>query len=135
MTMMPPAQAEDALGHLARRFAHWRQGRTTPRGRIPKPLWEQAVSLTQVLPLSRVAKQLGLGSHALKKRGGGKPHTAGSAALPTPLNFVEVSPASVWRPSTTEVEIHRTDGARLRLTYGEANPALAPLVKTFLESC
>jgi hypothetical protein len=47
---------------------------------------------------------------------------------------VEVSTAAVWPPSTTEVEVHRADGARLRLTYGEANSALVPLVQTFLES-
>lgn len=134
MTMLPPSHAEDELGQVAKRFAHWRQGRTTPRGRIPKPLWAQAVALTQVLPLSLVAKRLGLGPQALKKRGGGKPAAAGVTTLPASLNFVEVAASSVWRPSTTEVEVHRVDGARLRLTYGEANPALAPLVKTFLES-
>lgn len=134
MTMLPPSHTEDALGHLAQRFAQWRHGRTTPRGRIPQPLWEQAVALTRVLPLSQVAKRLGLGPQALKKRGGGKSGAAGGAALPAPLNFVEVAASAVWRPSTTEVEVHRTDGARLRLTYGEATPALASLLQTFLES-
>jgi hypothetical protein len=56
-----------------------------------------------VLPLARVAKRLGLGPQALKKRGGGKP-AAGGAALPAPLHFVEVPPPA-WRVPTAEVEV------------------------------
>ena len=46
--------------------------------------------------------------------------------------FVEVAP--VWRTPATEVEIHRPDGARLRITYSELSPTLVPLLQTFLES-
>jgi len=133
MTTLPPAHAEDALGHLAQQFAQWRHSRTTPRGRIPKPLWVQAIALSHVLPLARVAKQLGLGPQALKRRGGGQ-----AAAVPAPrpasLNFVEVN-AATWRAPTAEVEVQRVDGARMRLTYHKATPALAPLLQAFLESC
>ena len=59
MTTLPPAHAEDTLKDLAQQFARWRASRTTPRGRIPQPLWAQAVALSHVLPLARVAKQLG----------------------------------------------------------------------------
>lgn len=79
MTRLPSAQAEDALINLAQQFAQWRQSRTTPRGRIPKPLWAQAIALSQVLPLARVAKRLGLGPQALRRRGGGKAAAAGPA--------------------------------------------------------
>ena len=41
MSLVSSAQAEEALTHLTHQFAQWRQGRTTPRGRIPKPLWLQ----------------------------------------------------------------------------------------------
>jgi hypothetical protein len=132
MTMLPPAQAEDQLNHLAQQLAQWRQSRTTPRGRIPKPLWAQAIALTHVLPLARVAKQLGLTPHALKRRGGGTA-AAVPATLPPSLHFVEVPPPA-WRAPTAEVEVQRADGARLRLTYHETTPALAPLLQTFLES-
>jgi hypothetical protein len=125
-------QAEDQLSHLAQQFAQWRQSRTTARGRIPKPLWAQAIALARVLPLARVAKRLGLGPQALKRRGGGQ-----AAVVPTPcpasLNFVEVN-AAVWHTPTAEVEVQRADGTRMRLTYSEANPALAPLLQTFLET-
>jgi hypothetical protein len=132
MTTLSPAPAEDTLKHLAQQFAHWRQSRTTPRGRIPQPLWTQAVALSQRLPLTRVAKQLGLTPQALKRR-----RESQAAAIPTPppasLHFVEVS-APAWRAPTAEVEVQRTDGARLRITYSESSPALGPLLQTFLAS-
>jgi transposase-like protein len=133
MTLLPPAQVEEQLSHVAQQFAQWRQSRTTPRGRIPKPLWAQAIALTQQLPLARVAKQLGLTPQALKRRR----DAAGRALAATPPppfpHFVEV-PALPWRTPTTEVEIQRVDGTRLRITYSETSPALAPLLQTFLES-
>jgi len=132
MTLLPPTQAEEQLSHLVQQFTQWRQSRITPRGRIPTPLWAQAIALSQVLPLARVAKQLGLTPHTLKRRGGGTV-TAVTAPRPAAVNFVEVN-AAVWRTPTAEVEVQRTDGARLRITYGEATPALAPLLQTFLET-
>jgi hypothetical protein len=133
MTMAPPAHAEDKLAHVAQRFAQWRRGRRTPRGRIPPPLWAQAVALTRELPLTRVAKRLRLCPTKLKKRGAGTPAAVVGPALSAPLHFVEVAPAALGHPPTTEVEVQRADGARLRLTYREANSALVPLVQTFLE--
>jgi hypothetical protein len=132
MSLLSPAQAEEALTHLTHQFAQWRQSRTTPRGRIPKPLWAQAITLAQVLPCARVATQLGLTLHALKRRR----DATGSALAPTPPpcapHFVEV--AAAWRPPTTEVEVQRPDGTRLRITYSETSPTLTPLLQTFLET-
>src|SRR5262249_51271541 len=131
MTLLPPAQVEEQLSHVAQQFAQWRQSRTTPRGRIPKPLWAQAIALSQRLPLTRVAKQLGLTPGTLKRRGGGK---AVAAMLPPPPSFpqfVEVN-ATAWRMPTAEVEVQRADGARMRITYSESSPAVAPLLQTFL---
>jgi hypothetical protein len=34
---------------------------------------------------------------------------------------------------TAEVEVQRPDGTRLRITYSEAAPALAPLRQAFLK--
>jgi hypothetical protein len=132
MRIVSPAHAEEALTHLTHQFAQWRQSRTTPRGRVPKPLWAQAVTLAQVLPSARVAKQLGLTPQALKRR------REATGATPAPIpparapHFVEVTPA--WRVPTAEVEVQRVDGARLRITYHETSPALVPLLQTFLES-
>jgi hypothetical protein len=132
MSLVSPAQAEEALSHLTHQFTQWRQSRTTPRGRIPKPLWAQAVTLAQVLPCARVAKQLGLTPQALKRR---RDALSRPPALTPSLHaphFVEV--AAAWRLPTTEVEVQRPDGARFRITYSEAVPALVPLLQTFLES-
>ena len=132
MQPLSPAQGEEALIHLTHHFAQWRQSRRTPRGRIPQELWAQAVALTATLPVTRVAHQLGLTPHALKKR-----RAAGNglaAPLPSPHvpHFIEV--AAAWRTPATEVEIQRPDGVRLRITYRDASPTLVPLLQTFLES-
>jgi hypothetical protein len=130
MPQLSPAQAEEALTHLTQQFAQWRQSRTTPRGRIPKPLWAQTVTLAHVLPCARVAKQLGLTPQALKRRR----DATGNALASTPFSqvphFVEV--AAAWHTPTTEVEVQRPDGTRLRILYHEAAPALVPLLQTFL---
>jgi len=131
MPPFSPAQAEEALLHLAHQFAQWRQSRTTPRGRIPQSLWAQAVTLVQVLPCTRVARHLGLTPHALKRRRDAL-RTVLTPPLATAPQFVEV--AAAWRSPTTEVEIPRPDGARLRITYSAASPALVPLLQTFLEA-
>jgi hypothetical protein len=132
MTLLVPTQAEEHLSHLAQQFAQWRQNRTNPRGsRIPEPLWAEALRLAQVLPLTRVARHLGLKPHALKRRCGdhGKPRVT---ARPLHAAFVEVT-ADAGHAATAEVEGHRPDGTRLRIAYHAAAPALAPLLQTFLE--
>jgi hypothetical protein len=134
MKPMTASYAEDELTQLANRFAHWRQSRATRRARIPQALWDQAVSLTAVLPTSRVAKRLGLCPNDLKKRCGAPPATPAPEALPTSLSFVEVSAASSWLATSAEVELHKPDGTRMRIAYHEPQPSLAALVRTFLET-
>jgi hypothetical protein len=131
MLTMPDIQAEAALQQLAEQFSQWRQSRRTPRGpRIPDTLWTEAVRLVQVLPHSQVAKALGLKPHALKRR------CAVMDGTPTPSpsapRFVEVT--APWSRSTTEVEIQRPDGVRLRITYSDHSPTLLSLLQTFLEA-
>jgi transposase-like protein len=132
MQPLSPAQAEEVLTQLTHHFAQWRQSRRTLRGRIPQALWAQAVALTATLSVTRVAKQLGLTPQALKRRRAALNGLPALTSLPASSHFVEVTAA--WRTPTTEVEVQRTDGTRLRITYSEASPALAPLLQTFLES-
>jgi hypothetical protein len=131
LSLLSPAQAEEALSHLTHQFTHWRQSRTTPRGRIPKSLWAQAVTLALSLSCTRVAKQLGLTPQALKRRRDALSRTPALTPPPQAPHFVEVTAA--WRPPTTEVEVQRPDGTRMRITYSEAAPLLVPLLHTFLE--
>jgi len=133
MTLLSPAQAEAHLRDVTQQFAQWRQSRANPRGsRIPELLWTEALTLAEVLPLTRVARQLGLKPHTLKRRRGDPARPAVSAHPQRPAPFVEVT-AEAWRPATAEVEVQRPDGARLRIAYHDAAPALAPLLQTFLE--
>jgi hypothetical protein len=134
MTFPSPPQVEGHLQEVAEQFAQWRQSRANPRGsRIPESLWAEALTLAEVLPPTRVARSLKLKPHALKRRRGdhGRPPVSPRPS-PSPA-FVEVTAAP--RPmGTTEVDIQRPDGARLRIRYSEAVPAaLAAVVHTFLE--
>ena len=133
MTLLPSTQVEEQLSHVTQQFAQWRARRTTPRGRIPKPLWAQAIALTQQLPLTRVAKQLGLTPQVLKRRREATRTVAVPPPLPGAPHFVEVQ-TPAWRPPTAEVEVQRADGTRLRITYSDSAPALVPLLQTFLET-
>jgi hypothetical protein len=131
MLTTPDSAAEVALQQLVEQFSQWRQRRRTPYGpRIPQALWTEAVRLAQRLPLTRVAKALHLKPHALKRRSsmGTTPAPPSVRELP----FVEVA-LGAPRPATTEVEIQRPDGTRLRITYRDTAPGLASLVQTFLE--
>jgi hypothetical protein len=134
MKPMTASHAEDELTPLANRFAHWRQSRATRRARIPQALWDQAVSLTAVLPTSRVAKRLGLCPNDLKKRCCAPPAAPAPETLPTTLSFVEVTTASSWLVTSAEVELHKADGTRMRIAYHEPQPPLVALVRTFLET-
>jgi hypothetical protein len=133
MTRLPLAQVEEHLDHVTQQFAQWRANRSTPRGRIPPPLWAQAIVFTQHLPLPRVAKQLGLTPQVLKRRRDETRTVVGAPPAPSPPHFVEVQ-TSAWRRSTAEVEVQRADGTRLRITYSDSMPALVPLLQTVLET-
>ena len=132
MQPLSPAQAEEALTHLTHHFAQWRQSRSTPRGRIPHWLWAHAVALTSTLSVTRVANQLGLTPHALKRRREALNGTPAPTPPPQAPHFVEV--AAAWRSPTTEVEIQRPDGTRLRIMYRDASPVLLPVLQTFLDA-
>lgn len=123
------------LNELIQRFAHWRQNRPSPKARIPKELWHDAVSLTLTsnLSVSRVAKELGLCSSDLKK------HCPASASLPRtgtpnpPIHFVDVTPSSAWLSPTVEVDLKRLDGAQLHVAYYGESSQVADVVRCFLE--
>lgn len=136
MHPMPSTHAEQQLAQLANRFDHWRQSRTTRFERIPPPLWEQAILLSQVLPLAQVAKRLRLRGSDLKKRCTAHQTTAARETSPAALDFVEVTATPSWPfPAlSTELELHRADGAQLRIRSHEPQFPLAALVRTFLET-
>jgi hypothetical protein len=135
MKSIPPAQAAHQLTTVADRFDAWRQTRTTRAVPIPHDLWEQAIALTALFPITRVARRIRVSGGELKKRHAAH-HAAQSAPTSTTLGFVEVTTPPVWpRPTAgTEIEIHRPDGTRLRISSHEPQPPLMALVRTFLET-
>ncbi len=133
MTRLPLAQVEEHLHHVTQQFAQWRTSRATPRGRIPQPLWTQAIALTEHFPLTRVAKQLGLTPQVLKRRRDATRPGAVAPPAPCPPHFVE-GQTPAWRASTAEVEVQRTDGTGLRITLSDSVSALVPWLQTFLET-
>ena len=133
MKIETPLHTEHQLDQLAGQFEHWRQTRSHRGERIPQPLWDQAAALARVLPRTRVAQHLRLSAKDLKT------HMAAelefnATASPMAPGFVEVPPATVTlqAPPTTEIELQRKDGARLRLHAPETS--LSTIVQSFLEA-
>ena len=135
MKTMAPTHAEQQLTHVADRFDHWRQTRTTPAEPIPPSLWEQAIAFTTTFSIARVATRLRVSGGELKKRCAAH-HAPAVEPSSTALGFVALAAPPAWPVPTlsTEVELQRTDGARLRMHYHEPQPPLVALVRTFLET-
>jgi hypothetical protein len=134
MTKNGTLSADHALRALAVRFAHWRRTRAVPHARIPAALWDQAATLSTVLPLTRVAQTLHLSRGALKAHRLAAGKGRSPQAPPVAHGFVEVTAAPTWPggPSGVEVAVTRPDGSQLRIHYREAAPPLAPLLQAFL---
>ena len=136
MKTISPAQTEHQLTQVANCFDVWRQTRPTRAEPIPQHLWEQAIALTTLLPITYVARRLRVSGGELKKRCAAH-HAAQSApASTTALSFVEVTATPAWPSPTsgTDIELHRPDGARLRIHTQESQLPLIAVIRTFLET-
>jgi hypothetical protein len=135
MSLLSKSPGETQLAELMDRFDHWRQSRTTRGEPIPDSLWEQAVSLTRLLPLSRVAKRLRLNRQELKKRCGQhqpqQPDTPDRLSVP---DFIEVKPEPTWLSAGIDIHLERPDGTRLHIHFHEPEPPLVAVIQTFLEA-
>ena len=134
MTITTPLHVDHQLDQLAAQFAHWRQTRTHPYGRIPQALWDHAVALAATLPPSRVAKQVRVRLMDLKKQMATR-HEAPTAVSPLPLGFVEVPsvPSGPQPTGATQIELSRADGTRLCIHTPMATLPLEALVRAFVE--
>ncbi len=132
MLVSEDTQAENVLRDLIARFEDWRQNRSTPYERIPQPLWEQAASLSIVLPVSRVAKALRLSHNDLKKHR--ETYRARQPSDPTPpaLHFVELADSGAGQGYA--IELQRPDGARMQIQCPEPPAPLSEWVRLFLGS-
>jgi hypothetical protein len=136
MAIKTVSQAEQALAELAERFTHWRQSRASLHERIPAPLWDQAVALSQVLPNGQVAKALRLSATDLKNRRLAQQASVPPQAPESDPQFIDVTPATAgWSagPSATQVELERPDGLRMRIRCGAGSEELGELVRVFVE--
>ena len=87
-----PAHAEHQRTHVADCFDTWRQTRPTRAAPSPPHIWEQAIALTELFPLTHVARRVRVSGGVLKKRCAAH-HAARSAPTSTTaLSFVDVTP-------------------------------------------
>jgi len=136
MKTIPPAQTEYQLTAVADRFDEWRQTRTTRAEPIPQHLWEQAIALTTMFAITRVATRLRVSGGELKKRCAAH-HTALAASTSAVApGFVEVPATPVWALPTSaiEIELQRPNGTRLRVAAPELQLPLLAVVRAFLET-
>jgi hypothetical protein len=136
MKTITPAQAEHELAAVADRFDAWRQTRSTRVEPIPPRLWEQAIALTTMLSITRVARRLRVSGGELKKRCAAH-HAALAASTSTAApGFVEVPATPIWALPTSaiEIELQRPNGARLRVAAPESQLPLLAVVRAFLET-
>jgi hypothetical protein len=136
MKTIPSAHAEHQLAHVADRFDEWRQTRPTRAEPIPHHLWEQAIALTALFPLTRVARRLCVSGGELKKRCVAHHAAQSTPAATAALGFMEVPAAPLWPLPTSgvELELQRPDGTRLRLHTPEPHLPLLAVIRTFLET-
>jgi hypothetical protein len=121
------AKGIDSLETVQQRFTHWRATRSH-LGRIPDPLWQQAVEQAQVHGVCRTAKALRLHAGTLSKKIQARPQA--TEATTTPL-FVELAPLPMGGGCT--VEFLHGEHARMRVELPPcAHDELRMLTETFL---
>jgi hypothetical protein len=131
MTDDPTVQAEQRLNELASAFAQWRQSRPHLRQPIPQALWDQAIALSEQIPIRRLSQRLRLSASDLRTRRRLQ-HAQATPSAPT-MTFIDVplsTPSPLPPSCAVIVELERHDGARLRLHYAEP-PELAALMQSF----
>jgi hypothetical protein len=134
MSISTITQAEQALAELAEQFTRWRQQRANRHERIPTPLWDQAVALTQVLPNGRVAKALRLSATDVKQHGRARETTLAVATPESDPRFVELTPeAGAWPVAAgTQVDLERPDGVRMGIRYAPGSTDLGEVVRALV---
>ncbi len=108
-----PTDRNEEFSGAIQDFRRWR--RTRPRGaRIPRALWQAAMSLADRHGVSRTAAALGLDYYSLKKRLLASLGDAAQAATGggRPTQFVELPLSSVTSSVTCAVEVERWIGDR-----------------------
>jgi hypothetical protein len=123
---LPEAEA------LREQVIKWRRTRRNHRGRMPEPLWAQAVELAQTHGVGPVARAVGLDYSGLKRKL--ERSEAASSAVESgvgtepevpavPNEFIEMDPMGILSGmSGALVELERPDGCRVRVTLPAGTP-------------
>ena len=123
-------QATQRLQEVRRRVDVWRWTRLK-RSPMPEELWARATRLAQSLGVWRVARDVGLCYESLKRRVEEK----APRKEPGAMRFVEVRGSDLMDVASSDgtvVELHATDGTRLRVRLGgSAQVDMVALVAAF----
>ena len=105
-----PAPVEALRGQLE----EWRRRRSSPRDRIPEPLWQSAARLARTHGIHSIARALRLNYDHLKRRVGTGSETAaaGRASKPT---FVELEVDQRRSQAQCIVELEDRGGAKMTI--------------------
>ena len=118
-----------SLSEVKEQFKTWRRTRKSPR-RIPKKLWQAAVSLTGMYSISQISKELVVDYSALKKRVPIKKKS--TADKRSPPDFIELNLEPPTAVSDCMVEMQDSLGAKMRMHFrGKPDCDLLELTKAF----
>jgi len=137
MPKLAEPYVDKPLEALAKKLSRWRSSNESNTDVIPQRYMDEAAELSRQLPLSRVARRLGLRAGELKRHRDGVPDRPKArrrkSQTRSSATFVE---AVVAKPidvggSEAEIEISRRDGSRL-LIRGANEAALESILRAFL---
>lgn len=135
MTLNPlSSQHPITLESIKGQLDHWRQTRTKGN-RVPKHLWDDAVTLAKHLDYKQIATELRISPHRLRQKIESQTLQTPSLSTPDfvefPLSSFPILPHSQQSQTQGTLEFTRPDGTTLKAS-GLAHGHLHSLVKDFL---
>lgn len=130
MIQRPIPEDGSALEKIQKEFETWRNNRKK-RGRLPKALWEAAVSLSKDYSLGRISTALRLNYRELKRRVEVRNSKKNSEPDST-THFIEVNMKEMIPSVECTVEMEDKSGAKMKmLIRGDVD--FVNLARTFWE--
>lgn len=112
---MRKKETPEEVKELGKRLAEWRTQRQRGQ-RIPEDLWNEAAGLARRHGLNQISHALRLDYYHLKKRAG----APGRKAQPNEEVFAELQAAVSENGGACVVELEKGNGAKLRVSAGNA---------------
>lgn len=114
MSTRPPANVPPSLAIACDQIGQWRS-RQQGRKRLPRELWQKAVTLAQAYGVNKTARTLGLRYDSLRKHLEGAGPDAGDPAK-AKSDFIELLPAALTAPcSECTIEWAGPRGVTMRM--------------------